>query len=103
MFVSEAVTVTTSAAVLVDPDRGRIGTASAPQLWVIYNNDASESIYLGDDTVTSSTGIPVKAGEYFTIPLWGKEQIYAIAGASVNVRLAHTNGVDGGTPPVFEL
>jgi len=80
-FQAVAVTVTTSATrILSTPLKYRRAIA-------IRNNGAS-TIYLGEnDSVTTSTGFPLKADEIFTADATVTGELWAIAGASVDVRV----------------
>lgn len=59
--------------------------------WLLYNNSAN-TIYLGDDTVTTANGFPVLAGAYFSPAEIAHERIigqddnrlYAIAASAGN-------------------
>ena len=79
---SSAITVTTSATPLPDsPLEFRRALA-------IHNNGAS-TVFLGDESVTTSNGFPLLAGEKISFDISGTPNvfIYAIAAGSVNVRI----------------
>lgn len=64
-----------------------VASSSSRNAVVIYNNDASETVYVGKQTgLTTSTGLPIKAGASLTLGTGAA--IYGIhAGAgNVNVR-----------------
>lgn len=84
MFRSKAQTITTTRALLLDPRRG---TASKHQLYAIRNTDPSAIVYLGGDDVTTANGFPVLPDEAVTVPVAGREQLYAVATATAEVRV----------------
>lgn len=55
---------------------------------VVHNNGAS-TIYLGDSTVTTLTGLPLLAGEKIAFDIQNNPNVtvYAISGGSVDVRV----------------
>lgn len=84
--VSAAFTVSTTAVELVGTEnRG----------WVLYNN-STNVVYLGGSGVTTSNGLPVDPGAFFSPPASfmaqftgrsANQRLYAIAGSSSDVRL----------------
>lgn len=81
-LVSQAVTVGGSATPLpASPQEFR-------RALVVHNNSAI-TIFLGDSTVTTSTGLPVAAGEKISFDIQGNPNvvIYAVSGSSANVRI----------------
>lgn len=82
-FKTTAVTVTSAATAL--PTTAQTNRRTV----IVYNNDASVSIFLGGSTVTSSTGVPVAAGSYSPpFDIGASMTLYGItAAASVNVRV----------------
>jgi hypothetical protein len=54
---------------------------------IIRNLDATNTVFLGDDGVTSSNGFPIKPGESFPITWLGTDaaDLFAVAGAGTPV------------------
>jgi hypothetical protein len=79
-----AVTVTTSATQIAASPLGNRTNI------VIYNNDASATLYLGfgstASTVTTATGYPVPPGSNINLDFGPQIQIYGISTASISVR-----------------
>lgn len=79
---STAVSVSTSAVKL--PTTVMEGRRSI----LIYNNHASNILYVGDNNVTTSTGIPIAAASDISIDVTDDVILYGIAsGASTDVRI----------------
>ena len=79
---SAAVTVTTSATPL------HTGSTN-PQRVVVYNNDASATLFVGASDVTTSNGIAVAAGRSFSLTLQPGEVAFGIvASSTLNARVA---------------
>jgi hypothetical protein len=75
-----AVYVTPVAKVLADANVNRLGV-------LIFNN-GSETIFVGDSTVTVETGLPIKAGASITLDEC-RSAVYGVTvSATVNVRVA---------------
>jgi hypothetical protein len=76
---SSAVTVTTAATLLVDADN---------QNRVVYLHTTSGSTYLGDSTVTSSSGLHVPNNQTIEIHLPLGETLYGVTNTgTTNVRV----------------
>lgn len=79
---SQSITVGTSATPLpVNPLEYR-------RALVVHNNSAS-TIFLGDSTVTTNSGLPIAAGEKIAFDIQNNPNVvvYAVAGSSVDVRI----------------
>ena len=87
MFRSNAVAVTTSAAVLITPKRP---TSNAPQTFIIYNNDGAETLYVGGDDVTAANGIPVGPGKYLPLVIIGQDDVWAVGSGALDARIGGT-------------
>lgn len=59
------------------------------QQMIVYN-DSTETIYYGDSSVTTATGMPVASGDsvVFNFDVNVTTDIYFVAGVSSNVRIA---------------
>jgi hypothetical protein len=79
-----------SAAVTVATTATPLHTGSTnPQRVVVYNNDASVTMFVGAHDVTTSTGIAVAAGKSFSLLLQPGEVAFGIvATGTLNARLA---------------
>lgn len=65
---------------------GSAGCTSA----LIYNNDASNTIFWGGPGVTTSTGIPLAPGEFMTFQVMNLDKIYVISAAGgENLRVSY--------------
>jgi hypothetical protein len=56
---------------------------------LVVHNASAGTIYLGNSSVTTSTGLPLAAGEKIAFDITGNPNvmIYAIAGSSLEVRI----------------
>ncbi|WP_270420887.1 hypothetical protein [Acidaminococcus massiliensis] len=57
---------------------------------VVYNSGSAD-VYWGGDDVTTSTGIPIKAGDTAVFPLCGyadEKAVYLVAAASATVTIS---------------
>ena len=79
----------TGAAVTVATTPTPLHTGSVnPQQVVVYNSDASASIYVGGSDVTTSAGIVVAAGRSFSLDLGPGDVAFACcASSTVNARV----------------
>ena len=79
----------TSAAVTVADAATALHTASGnPIRLVVYNNDASATMFVGGSAVVTTTGIPVAAGKSLSMLLNGGEIAFGIVAAgTVNARV----------------
>lgn len=50
----------------------------------IYVNSGAGTVYVGDSGVTTTTGLPVAAGEFFPIDLNAGEVLYGIVASSTS-------------------
>lgn len=67
------------------------GHAEAPQGLEVWNNDASITIYVGGEDVTTANGRPVRAQSAVTIDLISGDEVYAIAASGTpEIRLLYT-------------
>ena len=86
MLKSEALTVTSTASRL---HKAVNGHSDAPEGVVLYVNSGGP-IYVGGSDVTTTNGMPVAIGQYFSLDLISSEEVWAVAAGSSNVRLLRT-------------
>lgn len=55
----------------------------------VYNNGPN-TIYIGDSTVTTTTGLPIPAGSQLSADYGGRSALYAIAATAAQVSPADT-------------
>lgn len=79
-----------SKAVTVDDTRDKILDGSEGASALVTNLDATDTVYLGGDTVTTANGYPLAPGAGVGAPLGGRDDdLYGItaAGLSADVRV----------------
>jgi len=56
-----------------------------PALYGVYirNHDGSNPMYVGDSTVTTSTGFRIDAGDSLWVPVEFAKNLYAISGGTI--------------------
>lgn len=56
---------------------------------LVVHNNGSNTVFLGDSTVTTSTGLPLVAGEKIAFDIQGNPnvEVYAVAGSNTDVRI----------------
>ena len=82
VFKTTAVTVTTSATALPT------SSLSNRRSIIVYNNDASVTLYIGGSDVSATNGVPVTAGTYSApVDAGSSMTLYGIAASSINVRV----------------
>lgn len=88
---TSAVSVTTSATQL--PATSLAGRRSI----MVYNNDASTTLFLGGADVTTTNGMPVPANSYSPILDAGDElDVYGISTGTINIRVLEIGDEDSG-------
>lgn len=85
-LTSARVTVGTSAAALTATETDVVSGTRV----TVTNRDATNSVDLGDSSVTSGAGYELKAGETVTFVLGAGEQLHAISAGSVRVDVLRT-------------
>lgn len=69
--------------------RSVVATARDAEYFILTNRDATDSVYLGDVTVTAANGYELKPGESVEVQLDGEDSAYGICSgglaASVHV------------------
>lgn len=55
------------------------GRAAGPTLLTLHNNDNTDAIYLGGETVTTADGVTVAKSERIQMVLYPLEQLYVIS------------------------
>lgn len=83
-FVTSTVSVTTAATLLVTPTNGNV---TDPVPVVIFNNDATNTVYLGGSGVATTNGMPILKQTGITLRLMAGDTLYGIAGATIDVRV----------------
>lgn len=81
-LLATAVTVGTSATPLPE-------TPLEYRRALVVHNNGSNTVFLGDNTVTISTGLPLAAGEKIAFDIQGNPnvEVYAVAGGDTDVRI----------------
>lgn len=82
-FSSSAATVAATATLIKAENTSRVGL-------MIYNNDTTNPIYIGDSTVTTLTGTPVHAKSHFVIENTTAAVYGICAAGTINVRVIET-------------
>jgi len=56
---------------------------------LVVHNNGNDTVYLGDSSVTTNSGLPLAAGEKIAFDIQNNQNVtvYAISSSSVNVRL----------------
>ena len=68
------------------------GNGMVPEGIVVFNDDATITVYVGGPTVSTANGIPVLAGNSFSIDMVSGERLYAVAASGtpvVRILVAH--------------
>lgn len=81
-LLQQAITVTTSATPLP-------ATPLVYRRALVVHNNGSNTVFLGDSTVTVGNGLPLAAGEKIAFDIAGNPNvtIYAVAGSNTDVRI----------------
>lgn len=78
-FNASSVGVTNAATLLVNPSTGNVADPVPVAIW---NNDSTNTIYIGGSGVTTGNGWPVLKGTGITMRLVASDPVYAIAGVA---------------------
>jgi hypothetical protein len=82
MATSAQVTVTTTAAVIVP---------ASPFDQTVLLHSGSGAVYVGDSTVTSSTGFRLDNGDKIVLPVGDHEALYAITSSGTAILYIYIN------------
>lgn len=74
------------ARVSVNDSRDEVASGRDSQTQLVKNKGAA-SVYLGDVTVTDSTGFELASGEAIVVNLAGEEKLYGICAAGLTATL----------------
>jgi len=67
------------------------GHSDAPTGVIVYNNDATITVYVGGPDVTTSNGVPVLALTSFSVDLISGDQLWGVAASGTpNIRVLYT-------------
>ena len=74
MLVSEAYTIGTAVT--------KIAVAGSSPLHLNLHNESGQAVYIGDASVTSSTGFHIDQHEHFELTLYSGNELYACTAAN---------------------
>lgn len=91
MAVSSHAVSVTNAATRLDTDEGPSNRANRVTSVALYNN-GSVTVYVGGADVTSSSGLPLPAGQYMSVDVDRSEGLYGrTASSTADVRVLEEN------------
>jgi len=85
---SEAEALSTSSELLTTATNGH---SDAPTGLIIWNDDASITVYVGGSDVSTANGMPILAQTYLSMDLMAGDEVYMIAASGTpSVRFLYT-------------